>query len=82
MIWENGQAVPMTEDKRQQILQANDEMAEQALRVLAMAYKPIDALPTQEDELEALEQELVFVGMTGMIDPPREEAKKALKGEA
>ena len=79
MIWENGQAVPMTEDKRQQILQANDEMAEQALRVLAMAYKPIEALPTQEDELEALEQELVFVGMTGMIDPPREEAKKAVE---
>ena len=55
MIWENGQAVPMTEDKRQQILQANDEMAEQALRGVAMAYKPIEALPTQEDELEALE---------------------------
>ena len=54
-------------------------MAEQALRVLAMAYKPINQCPVEEEELEALEQDLIFVGMTGMIDPPREEAKKAVE---
>ena len=77
-IWENGAAQALTEEKRKEILQANDKMAEQALRVLAMAYKPIDNVPQGQAELENLEQDLVFVGMTGMIDPPREEAKQAV----
>ncbi|MFR6343794.1 MAG: cation-translocating P-type ATPase [Christensenellales bacterium] len=77
-IWENGAVQALTEEKREEILQANDKMAEQALRVLAMAYKPIDSVPQGQAELDGLEQDLIFVGMTGMIDPPREEAKKAV----
>lgn len=50
-------------------------MAKEALRVLACAYKEIDHKPTKT-ELENIEEDLTFIGMVGMIDPPREEAKK------
>ena len=59
------------------ILKHNEEMANNALRVLAMAYKEIDHLPTK-NEIEKLENDLIFVGMVGMIDPPRNEAKEAV----
>lgn len=51
-------------------------MATKALRVLAMAYKDVDVLPTKVDA--ELEDDLIFIGMVGMIDPPREEAKEAV----
>lgn len=56
----------------------NDEMSNQALRVIAVAYKEIDKLP---DEISSknLETDLHFLGLIGMIDPPREEAKEAVK---
>ena len=60
------------------IRQKNEEMAKEALRVLACAYKEFDHEPTKE-ELENIESDLIFVGMVGMIDPPREEAKKAVE---
>ena len=60
------------------IRQKNEEMAKEALRVLACAYKEFDHEPTQE-ELDNIESDLIFVGMVGMIDPPREEAKKAVE---
>ena len=60
------------------IKQKNEEMAKEALRVLACAYKEFDHEPTQA-ELENIESDLIFVGMVGMIDPPREEAKKAVE---
>ena len=53
-------------------------MAKEALRVLAMAYKDIDHIPSKE-ERENLESHLTFIGMVGMIDPPREEAKVAVE---
>ena len=56
----------------------NEEMAKDALRVLACAYKEFDTKPTEE-ELKNIENDLTFVGMVGMIDPPREEAKKAVE---
>lgn len=55
----------------------NDEMGEKALRVLAVAYKDIDSLPTNIN-CAIIEQELVFAGLIGMIDPPRAEAKEAV----
>ena len=75
---ENGQAKPMTDDKRDQIMAANKAMADKALRVLAVAQrvwaeKPADNSP------EFLEQELVFLGLTGMIDPVRPEVKAAIE---
>ena len=60
------------------IKQENKNMAKEALRVLACAYKEIDHKPTKED-ISSLEKDLIFVGMVGMIDPPREEAKKAVE---
>ncbi|MCI8272598.1 MAG: cation-translocating P-type ATPase [Clostridia bacterium] len=60
------------------IRENNESMAKEALRVLAFAYKEMDHIPTKE-EMKTIESELTFVGMVGMIDPPREEAKKAVE---
>ena len=66
------------EEYKETIDRNNEAMAQEALRVLAMAYKEIDHIPTKE-EMKNIENELIFVGMVGMIDPPREEAKKAVE---
>ena len=63
---------------KEEIDNANNELAKDALRVLAMAYKEIDHMP-REDEKEFLEKDLIYVGMVGMIDPPREEVKVAVE---
>ena len=60
------------------IREHNEGMAKEALRVLACGYKEIDHIPTNE-EMENIESDLTFIGMVGMIDPPREEAKKAVE---
>lgn len=66
-------------EEYKKIIQINNEaMAKDALRVLAFAYKELAHIPNQE-ELKNLEQNLIYVGMVGMIDPPREEAKKAVE---
>jgi Ca2+-transporting ATPase len=77
-ILENDKEVKLTPAKRNKVLQVNEQLAGNALRVLAMAYKrsPSDA---EKLEDEAIEQDLVFVGLQGMIDPPREEAIQANK---
>lgn len=63
---------------RETITKYNIEMAQDALRVLAMAYKELDHEPTDE-EMKNIENDLIFVGMVGMIDPPREEVKLAVE---
>ena len=60
------------------IREKNEEMAREALRVLGCAYKEIDHIPSKE-EMATIENDLIFIGMVGMIDPPREEAKKAVE---
>ena len=60
------------------VRQKNEEMAKEALRVLACAYKELDHKPT-DGEMASIENDLIFVGMVGMIDPPREEAKRAVE---
>ena len=57
--------------------QVNEEMSKNALRVLAIGYKEIDEIP-EEPTSEQLENNLIFMGLVGMIDPPREEAKAAV----
>ena len=66
------------ENYKQEIHLNNEEMAKQALRVLAYGYKIIDKLPETAEEINKLESDLTFIGLTGMIDPPREEAKLAV----
>ena len=70
--------VPLDEVQRLRILAANDAMTQDALRVLAMAYRVVPDLP-EEIEAGALEQDLVFAGLIGMIDPPRPEVPPALE---
>jgi Ca2+-transporting ATPase len=75
-ILENGQMRPVTQKDRAQILDIARLMAENALRVLGMAYKPNVVNATCKDDYE---RDMVFVGLAGMIDPPRLEAKDAIK---
>lgn len=74
---ENGEIKPLTEEIKNEIKTINEQMAKEALRVLAMAYEIIDHIPNK-DELAGLENELIYVGMVGMIDPPREEVKDSI----
>ncbi len=76
-IFDKGTERPITDEDKTKIQHANIEMAGQALRVLAMATKHIKALP-DTITTETLEQNLAFVGMVGMIDPPREEVRDAV----
>ncbi len=75
--WENGREVPMTEEKRRAILADNKRMAGKALRVLCAAVRHYDAMP-QDCSADALEKDLCFVGLTGMIDPVRPEVLAAI----
>ena len=68
---------PLSDSERDAILKANKDMATQALRVLGMAYKVIDAVPETVDS-ETVEQQLIFAGLVGMIDPERPEAQAAV----
>ena len=74
----NGEIENNIEEYKNMITKNNEQMAKEALRVLACAYKEIDHKPTKED-MENIEKDLIFVGMVGMIDPPREEAKIAVE---
>ncbi len=76
--YENGKALPMTDAKRAEIMAANKAMADKALRVLAAAKRDWDHKPEQNTP-EFLEQNLVFLGLTGMIDPVRPEVKAAIE---
>ena len=70
---------PLNEARRTEILQANEQLAGEALRTLGVAGRalPADALEREEVD-ERLEEELVFLGLIGMLDPPRAEAKEAV----
>jgi Ca2+-transporting ATPase len=73
-----GEAVnPLDESERMKVLSANEEMASSALRVLAIAYK--DLVETDRDTEELVEKDLTFLGLVGMMDPPREEAVEAVR---
>ena len=74
----NDDAAPLTEDFRSRILAANESMAREALRVLAVAYRVTDA-PPQEATAEAVEHSLVFLGLFGIIDPARPEVIPAIE---
>ena len=75
---ENSEIKNDLESYKKIISNNNENMAKEALRVLAFGYKELDHKPTKE-ELENLESDLTYIGMVGMIDPPRIEAKDAVK---
>ena len=76
-IWRDGQAVPMTDADRANIAAANKQMADRALRVLMAAMRIYDEMPAELTP-EAVEQDLCFIGLEGMIDPVRPEVKAAI----
>ena len=76
--YEDGEAKPMTDAKRAEIMAANKAMADKALRVLAAAKRDWETKPA-DNTPEFLEQELVFMGLCGMIDPVRPEVKSAIE---
>ncbi|MBA2795296.1 cation-translocating P-type ATPase [Streptococcus porcinus] len=76
-IEDNGSVRPITEADKTAILDMNKSLAKQALRVLMMAYKHVDTIPTLDTE--SVESELIFSGLVGMIDPERPEAAQAVK---
>ena len=73
----NGEKVPMTEEVRASILKSNKAMADRALRVLCGACRQWDKMP-ESTEPEFLEQDLTYLGLSGMIDPVRPEVKAAI----
>ena len=75
---ENGDIKNNLENYIPVIKKHNEDMAKEALRVLVCGYKELDHKPEDKD-IETLEENLTFIGMVGMIDPPREEAKKAVE---
>jgi Ca2+-transporting ATPase len=81
-IENHGDVIPLSDGLRHRIMEANAHMASQALRVLAIACRPMEN-PVQESELHDLDwsahRDLIFVGLTGMIDPARPEARGAVR---
>lgn len=75
--YQNGQNVPIY-SKKELIEKQNNDMANSALRVIAVAYKDVEQLPNFIDS-KSIENDLIFVGLIGMIDPPREGVKEAVK---
>jgi Ca2+-transporting ATPase len=77
-IHESGRAVPLTDAKRKEVLDHNLDMARSALRVLGVAYRPLQEVPANCTP-ENVEKNLTFVGLLGMIDPARPEVMDAVK---
>jgi Ca2+-transporting ATPase len=77
-VFENGGTHELSDGKRREILQTNEQMASDALRVLGLAYRELPG-DMQDFNEDVVEQNLVFVGLQGMIDPPRQEVIDALK---
>ena len=76
-IFEGGRKVKLTEKKRQEILAINESMAKEALRVLGIGYKEVAGDSTINEK--ELEEGITFLGLVGMLDPPRSEAIEAVK---
>ncbi|WP_424139697.1 cation-translocating P-type ATPase [Roseomonas chloroacetimidivorans] len=72
------EARPLTPERRAAILASNEEMAGQALRALGVAFRSLPNEVKEDDLDEDVEQQLVFLGLIGMIDPPRDEARAAV----
>lgn len=76
-VWSDNEPVELTEDWQRRISEASDDLASQGMRVLGLAMSPLDDIPDDSD-LATVENGLIFIGLAGMIDPPRKEAKEAV----
>ncbi len=72
----NGEVKELTEEKRQEIIDKNHEYAKEALRLLGFARRKVEDVDASDDEIE---NDMIFLGLQGMIDPPRTEVKKAVQ---
>jgi Ca2+-transporting ATPase len=77
-VWVEGQLQPFDESWRSRVMAAHDRLAGNGMRVLGVAIRPLDSLPSPQ-EVQELEQNLILVGLFGMIDPPRPEVKEAVQ---
>jgi len=77
-IVEDGKVVTLDEKRKQAVLEVNRDMAKRALRVMCIAFRPLDTVPESRNA-DAVEQGLTFVGLMGMIDPPRQEVRDAVR---
>jgi len=76
-VLEDGRELPLDESQRQRILEINAALSSNALRVLGVAYRPLSEIP-ENPTPEAVERDLVFMGLAGMMDPARPEVKEAI----
>jgi P-type Ca2+ transporter type 2C len=76
-VWANGEVKPLDEEWHQKIMYANNELAQEGMRVLGVAFRRLQSLPSAE-EVHHLEQSLIFIGVIGMQDPARPEVKDAV----
>ncbi len=76
-ILTDGKVLPFTEERKAEVLKENKKMADKALRVLAAAYKEYAGLPEDVSPV-AIEKDMIFIGLAGMIDPVRPEVKAAI----
>jgi len=76
-VWLGDKRVPLDDELRQRIQESNESLAQNGQRVLGFAFRPLAELPDSQD-VESVEKDLTIIGLVGMIDPPREEVKRAV----
>jgi Ca2+-transporting ATPase len=76
-VWAGDQAVPLDDELQKRILSANNELAQGGQRVLGVAFRPLDEIPSKPDE-RLLEDQMIFIGLAGLMDPPRPEVEAAV----
>ena len=76
-IYKEGRTLSLNSTEKNKVLSTNEKMANEALRVIAVSYLDVDNIPKKIDE-KSIENDLIFVGLIGMIDPPRKGAKEAV----
>ncbi|MBI2453396.1 cation-transporting P-type ATPase [Candidatus Peregrinibacteria bacterium] len=78
-VYQNGKIVPLNNKLREKILKDNERLAQDALRVIGFALKELGKTEKKEYSIKEVEKNLIFVGLVGMIDPPRKEVKEAIR---